>query len=299
MDALSLLLVAAVVGGLYLAAQSGALSQFGINLPGTPGAPGTITTATGETISGTPAAQITVGASALQAASIQGAQAVITGQQQSQQTQSRVIGTAVSAIGAGTATGVTLATTTTATITTAAMTAGITAGIGVVVGIALALWSAHEARIAGAQKEDAAWNEIMPGFISMMQGIVNAFNAGQIDKPTAAAEVLAAKQYTFSAAQKFVGTPGTDWTGGNIGSYQGHSVPIGLSTRTWWKAPCNKYCSIGCCLWNGVVGPACNRAMDIFTGTAPTSGQDVHIPSTSSSSYGYRGTPQQDLYLTR
>lgn len=292
MEPTTLLLGALIIGIAYLAVQSGALAQFGL-------ASGpTVNTPTGETITGAPATAIAAGASALQIASAQGAQAQVSGKAATAQIQSSYIKT-----GLGTATAVGAAASTAAvtgaSVATAAMTAGITAGIGAVVGIALALWSAHEARIAGAQREDNAWNDIMPGFISIMQGIVNAYNSGQIDKPTAAAEVLAAKQYTFAAAQKFVGTPGTDWVGGNTGNYNGQAVPIGLSTRQWWRATCDKHCTIGCCLWNGVIGPACNKALDIFTGSAPTAGQDVHIASTSSSSYGYAGTPQQDLYLTR
>lgn len=271
-----LLIGAIVIGAFLLANSSGAFSSLlgGSSQP----------TAADQ--------EIQAGGSAILNASAQGSSIYVRSQAQTQQLNSATGKTIIGSVGAGAMAGVGVATSATGTIAGAAMTAGITAGIGIAIGIAITLWMKHEARIAGAKEENSQWNEIFPAWSEMMQGIFQAYNSGQIDKPTAAAEVLQAKTLAYNAAQKMVGTPGTNWTGGQV-----NGIPGGLISRLYWKATCDKHCTVGCCLFNNVVGPASNQALDMFTGN--TTQKVINVPKTFSSSYGYSGSAAFQLVMTR
>jgi hypothetical protein len=183
--------------------------------------------------------------------------------------------------------------------TGSAVTLGaVTFGAGALVGLAVILWSKHEARLKGAKTENAAMNIIIPGWIESLQGIIAQYNAGQINDLTAAAELTQLKALVYSSIQKYNHTPGVDWAGGG-------SQP-GLSTQKYWSVKCDKRCTIGCCLFNGAIGPGMNNAIALVSHkqvyATPASGlgpwqNSIQITAMAAMpTYGFKGT--QKFVLT-
>lgn len=173
-----------------------------------------------------------------------------------------------------------------------------TGGIGIVAGIAVMLWTQHVQRMKDAQSENQAWNIIYPDWSNIIQQIFSAFNSGQIDANTAMAEVDTLRGLVYQDAQRFKNEPGISWSGGMQGS-----VPLGLtSSQRIWQVQCNKSCTIGCCLFSGVVGPNTERAKALLSG-APVAvfatGQMQMVRTSSfavpaippNSTYGFNGAP--------
>jgi hypothetical protein len=128
--------------------------------------------------------------------------------------------------------------------------------VGVVilaVAVAVELWAKHEARIKGAKNENAAMNIAVPGWLESIQGIIQQYNSNQIDSSTAAESLNQLRGLVFQSLQKYNHVPGVDWKGGV-------SQP-GLTGKKYWGVACNKHCTIGCCLFNNVIGPATNNAI--------------------------------------
>jgi hypothetical protein len=179
--------------------------------------------------------------------------------------------------------------------TGAASTLGFaTAGIGAVAGLAIILWQKHEVRMKDATNENAAWNTIYPDWISSYQQIIDAYNAGQLDNVTAAAELDSLRALVYQDAVKFQGMPGIDWLGGNLNG----GAPIGLSnSQKIWQVTCNAQCTIGCCLFNGVVGPNTERGKAMLLGQPvmmfPAPGQ---FPTQLTNSFAIPAIPPQTKY---
>lgn len=277
---------AVVIAFLFFARQSGLLSSIG--LPGTAlptagtGTPGTAGagTATGQTNAGQIMQDVTTAqqgsnnfASLLQQYSQQGESATFQGL--------TTIGTSATSLGLGIA-GV------------AGLGAGaaVTGGIGVVVGIAAMLWAQHEQRMKDATDENSAWNVIYPDWSDAMQQILSAYNTGQITASNCAAEFESLKALVYQDAQKFKNQPGISW-----------NSTVGLSnSQKIWQVQCTKQCTIGCCLFNGMVGPNIERAVALVTGQpvmvfGSGTPQNIQtnsftVPSVSpNSTYGFNGAP--------
>jgi hypothetical protein len=207
--------------------------------------------------------------------------------------------TGVAAVGGGASTGVAVGGS--AGAAAGAATAAVTAGIGIAIGVAVMLWAKHEARIKGAKNENAAMNIAMPGWLEAIQGIILQYNQGKIDAPTTTAELVALRNLVFTSLQKYNHTPGVDWSGGG-------GQP-GLTVQKYWGIPCDKHCTIGCCLFNNVVGPATNNAVALVLHhqlwTAAKNGlvpwqNAFTIPSTPvDTKYGYQGTPAVVLRVVK
>lgn len=173
-----------------------------------------------------------------------------------------------------------------------------TAGIGAVAGIAVMLWQQHQLRMKDATNENSAWNIIYPDWMSAIQTIFEAYNTGQIDGPTTIQELQTLRGLVYSDASRFKNMPGIDWSGGMSGG-----TPLGLtSSQTIWQTPCNRSCTIGCCLFNGVCGPNTNRAIALVGGSPVAlfgTGQQQMVQTTSftvpaippNSTYGFNGAP--------
>lgn len=208
--------------------------------------------------------------------------------------------TSVGAIGAGASTGVAVAGGA-GGAAAGAVAASVTAGIGIAIGVAIVLWAKHEARIKGAKTENKAMNIAMPGWLEAIQGIILQYNQGKIDAPTTAAELVALRNLVFTSLQKYNHTPGVDWSGGG-------GQP-GLTAQKYWGIPCDKHCTIGCCLFNNVVGPATNNAIALVLHhqiwVASKNGliawqKSFTIPATPPmAKYGYVGTPAVPLSVVK
>ena len=205
------------------------------------------------------------------------------------------------AAGAGTTAGVAAAGTSGAA--TGALTAGITFGVGAVVALAAVLWAKHEARIKGAKTENAATNLIVPGWIETIQGIISAYNNGTINDVQTVAELKSLKQLVWDSWQRYNHTPGVDWAGG--GTQPGLS-----SQQKFWTVKCDKHCTIGCCLFNNIIGPATNNAIALVShqpmfnvggkaGQSPWSGQFTVPVMSPSPQYGFKGAPSFVLSVTK
>lgn len=201
------------------------------------------------------------------------------------QTSSAAFKTTVGAAGAGVSAGVAAAG---AAGTSAGIIAGsVTFGIGAVVGLAVVLWSKHEARIKGAKNEDAAMNVIAAGWKQSMQGIIAAYNSGQINDLTCAAELQQLRDLVLASAQKYNHVPGVDWSGGG-------TQAAGTRGTKYFTAKCDKHCTVGCCLFNNIIGPGTNNAISMVTSKTV---KTITIPSMASSKYGFTGAPSFQLSI--
>ena len=161
-----------------------------------------------------------------------------------------------------------------------AVTGAVTFGVGALVGLAAALWAKHEQRIKGAKTENAASNMIVPAWVESMYGINAAYNAGQIDSMTAVAELRDLRARVFNAFIQYNHQPGVNWAGGG-------SQPGLAGSPKYWSVGCSKHCTIGCCIFNNVIGPAI--ANSILTLLGKQRGP-VNVPVMSPSpKYGFKG----------
>lgn len=155
------------------------------------------------------------------------------------------------AVGAGAATA--------AIAGTSIVTGLATAGIGAGIGILLALFAAHEARVAGAKDENAAVNIAAPNAQSELQQIVSLYNSGQLTAQQAL-------QYTAQVASNFQSAIAPHQTGAGQ-----HATTCAASGST----PCNKNCTAGCCVYCNTIlqwVSAVTQAISAGGGTAQLSG---------------------------
>ena len=166
-----------------------------------------------------------------------------------------------------------------------ATVAAATFGIGIAIGIATILWKKHEARIKGAQTENAGWNNITAAFVDTIQGIFNAYNQKQLSGDQAATELLAMRDLIKQSGLQFNHMPGVNWSGGGF---------TGDSTQKYYTVKCDKHCTVGCCVYNGVIAPAINNAVALMQGkpyigkanTTPGDGSTMQVPTIFGSKYG-------------
>lgn len=144
-----------------------------------------------------------------------------------------------------------------------------TAGIGAAIGIILALFAAHQARVAGAKNENAAVNLAVPNAQSELQQIVSLYNSGQLTASLAA-------QYVAQVAANFQAAIAQYQTGAgqhSIACVAGSSV--NSKTGSWASTPCNKNCTAGCCVYCNTIlqwVSAVTQAITAGGGTAQMGG---------------------------
>jgi hypothetical protein len=239
------------------------------------------------------------GANNIETAGNQGISASAAADSSSDASKTKLLGTATGAIGGGASAGVAVGGS--AGAAAGAVTAAVTAGIGIAIGVAIVLWQKHQQRIKDAKTENAAMNIAMPGWLEAIQGIILQYNQGKINASTAAGELVALRNLVFTSLQKYNHMAGVDWSGGG-------SQP-GLSDKAYWKIPCDKHCTIGCCLFNNVVGPATNNAIALVlhqqlwvatkNGLVPWQ-KSFTIPATPPmAKYGYVGTSAVPLSVNK
>ena len=168
----------------------------------------------------------------------------------------------------------------------------VTFGVGAVVGLAAVLWAKHEARIKGAKTENAAVNLIAPAWKESLLGIMAAYNAGQISDVVAVNELESLRSLTYAALQKYNHTPGVDWAGG--GSQPG----LGPNKLQYWSVTCDKHCTIGCCLFNGAMGPGISNVEALIK--HKIAGPTITIPAMAPKpAYGFRGLDKFTVTVTK
>jgi hypothetical protein len=206
----------------------------------------------------------------------------------------------IGGVGAGVTTGLSVAGST-GLASAGAIAGAATAGIGIAIGVAVVLWQKHEARIKGAKTENAAMNIAVPGWEQSLVGIISQYNAGTLDAPTAAAELVSLKNLVFTSLQRYNHVPGVNWSGGG--------TQPGLSAKKYWGITCDKRCTIGCCLFNNVIGPATNNAIALVlhqqlwvaskNGLIPWQ-KTFTIPAIPPmTKYGFVGTPGIPITVTK
>jgi hypothetical protein len=182
----------------------------------------------------------------------------LASQEEAQASSAQAMKTAMTSAMAGATTGVTMALTTAASAGSAAALGAATFGIGAAVGIAVLLWSKHEARIKGAKTENAAATHLAAAYKETIQGIFAAYNSGQLTKDQAVAELVQTRSLIMQSMTAINHMPGVNWSG-NKGM-------IGSSTQKYFQVTCDKHCTVGCCIYNGVIGPTLNNAIAMFRG---------------------------------
>lgn len=248
---------------------------------------------------GNSSAAVDQGAQTISTVGAQGVSASAAAAAVDANTKSTLVKTTAGAIGGGASVGTAVAGST--GVAAGAVAAAATAGIGIAIGVAIVLWQKHEARIKGAKTENAAMNIAMPGWLEAIQGIIQQYNSGALNAPTAAAELVALRNLVFTDLQKYNHMAGVDWAGGG--------AQPGLTAKAYWKIPCDKHCTIGCCLFNNVIGPATNNAIALVlhqqlwvaskNGLIPWQ-RSFTIPATPPmTQYGYTGTSAVPLSVNK
>jgi hypothetical protein len=111
------------------------------------------------------------------------------------------------------------------------------AAVGAAIAVAAALLAAHSARLKGATNENQAVDQYDPVFVSFVNQLVAAYNSGQISKQQAATTAQQFDRALYNSLRALVGAAGTHWV----------DIPNG---------PCNKSCTVGCCIYWGIFAPA-------------------------------------------
>jgi len=106
------------------------------------------------------------------------------------------------------------------------------AGITAIVGSLLA---AHEQRAADAKNENQAADSASQTFDQVIQAVVQAYNSGQASISTCLSQLQNLQSVMYSTLRSKVGPTGTAWTSNPP------SPGAGI--------PCNKSCTVGCCLY--------------------------------------------------
>ena len=200
--------------------------------------------------------QVQQGAAAIDYAGSAGTGVVAQNQQLETGINSNLFKTEVGAAAGGASAGAAAAG---AASTGAGITAGaVTFGIGALAGLAVALWAKHEARIKGAKTENAAMNIIAPGWVEAIQGIIAQYNAGTINDLTTVSELKQLRKLVYDDLLKYNHEPGVNWSGGG-------NQPGIAGVQQYWTVKCSKHCTIGCCIFNNVIGPVTNNAMALVS----------------------------------
>lgn len=155
-----------------------------------------------------------------------------------------------------------------------AATAGIAVGAGIIVGLAESLLAAHKARLQGAKNENAAVDQYVPVFDSFISSLLQAYNSRQITAAQAASTAQQFDRYIYNAFKSLVGAPGTAW-------------------RDEIGGPCDKGCTVGCCVYYGDIGPVLNDISFVLgfptgkwgAGDWRISGRTVTVPKVYPSKY--------------
>lgn len=154
--------------------------------------------------------------------------------------------------------------------------------------IAGALLAAHEKRLTDARNENEAVDQWIPVYDSFITSVVNAYNSKQITAQNAAQICQQFDQTLYNKFRSFVGQPGTAW-----------------SDAVGWRGECNSSCTVGCCIYYGIIGPGLNDISYVLgfptgkwgAGDPRIAGRTVTISKFNPSKYSSYTRPQYSVTL--
>lgn len=162
----------------------------------------------------------------------------------------------------------------------------VVAGIGALVGIIAGLWSAHNARAAGAKTENAALNSAVTAFDSSLRAVFQAANAGSVTGAQAAQACQTILQSYWTGMAPYQTGPGradASKGGASCASPGTLNLTTDNCARYNGSLPCNKSCTAGCCVGCNDLAPAIMAAISVFS--SPTGGS-VNVCTVQGSGYG-------------
>lgn len=163
------------------------------------------------------------------------------------------------------------------------------AGVGALVGIIAGLWSAHDARVAGATNENSAVSSAVQAFDAAMQAIFQYANSGQVTAAQAAQQVQSVYQTYWQEIAPYQTGPGT-----GDASHGGLNCPQ-LAAAQAKSNQCNSSCTVGCCVGCMDLYPGVQNALAVF---ANPSGGVASFPTVFGGPFGYAGRPGYSLTYT-
>lgn len=179
-----------------------------------------------------------------------------------------------------------------ASVGSSAALGAVTFGVGALIGVAALEWARHEARIKAAKSENAAMNIAVPGWQQSLLTIVAQYNSGQLTDIQTVSELKQLRQLIFNSLQRYNHTRGVNWKGG------GTQPGLWGSTK-YFSVKCDKHCTIGCCLFNNVMGPAISNTINLIKKTTPGQ-KSITIPAMQPyPTYGFKGNPSFTVTITR
>lgn len=169
-----------------------------------------------------------------------------------------------------------------------ALAGPIGAGVGILISVIAGLWSAHNARVAGAKQENQAINSAIQTWDAGMQAIFAAANSSDPTQNVSGAQAATQAQQLFSQfwaeMNQYMHAPGTADTsmgGTNCGSTTLN--PAGACAGTPQGHQCDKSCTATCCVGCQDLYPSMLEAIQVLN--SPTGGT-VQVCAVASSSYG-------------
>lgn len=117
------------------------------------------------------------------------------------------------------------------------------AGIGAALGVASALYQAHTARLQNATNENQAADILIPAFDADLRAIGANYENGSWTAAQCISILQQVDMNCYNYLRKQVGRTGTMWT----------TPPANGANAA---VPCNKACTVGCCLYYNDLRPA-------------------------------------------
>lgn len=162
------------------------------------------------------------------------------------------------------------------------------AGIALLIGVIAGLWSAHNARVAGAKAENQAINSAVQTWDAGMRAIFAAANSSDftqnVSGPQAANQVEQLFSTFWQMMSPYMHAPGTaDASGGGSNCGNGQIMPGDPCSGTPGGHPCGKSCTATCCVGCADLYPSMLQAVQVLN--SPTGGS-VKVCTVYGSSYG-------------
>jgi len=172
------------------------------------------------------------------------------------------------------------------------------AGIAIVTAIIAGLWSAHEARAAGAKTENAQVSSAVQAFDGGMRAIFDAANSSDPAKNITASQAAQAVQQLYAqfwaSCCKFTQGPGradTSGCGANCGGPTSTSAPCAGMP---YGHKCDKSCTVSCCVGCQDIKPSADMAVSVFQ----AGGGTVQVCAIAGDKYGLASRGSYSLTYT-
>jgi len=172
------------------------------------------------------------------------------------------------------------------------------AGIAIVTALIAGLWSAHEARAAGAKTENAQVSSAVQAFDGGMRAIFQAANSSDPSQNITAAQAAQMVQQLYAqfwaSCCKFTQGPGradTSGCGANCGGPTSTSAPCAGMP---YGHKCDKSCTVSCCVGCQDIKPSADMAVSVFQ----AGGGTVQVCAIAGDKYGLASRGSYSLTYT-